>query len=242
MKSMKFLQPLALLLLGTFLLNSCGVSVDISKRQHQPGFYVNVSNDRPANNQTESETEDAGVEMTEREQVAVADHKNQNRQFINGKSPKEKKSLQIIRSSKVASAAYVNTSGKEQKAKPEKASENLWVSTNPVQAAIANNFFPVISQQYNAIATSSGGSGGKSQIVALLLVIFLGGLGIHRFYLGYTGIGIVQLLMALIGTILIFVLIGYFILLGLYIWLIIDLIRIITGDLQPKGGRYSQTF
>ncbi|NLF40813.1 TM2 domain-containing protein [bacterium] len=34
----------------------------------------------------------------------------------------------------------------------------------------------------------------KSRIAAGLLGIFLGGLGIHRFYLGYVGIGILQIL------------------------------------------------
>src|SRR5258707_374960 len=32
----------------------------------------------------------------------------------------------------------------------------------------------------------------KSKLVAGLLGIFLGGLGVHRFYLGYIGIGIAQ--------------------------------------------------
>jgi hypothetical protein len=66
-------------------------------------------------------------------------------------------------------------------------------------------------------------SGGKSWIAALLLCIFLGELGIHRFYLGYTWQGIVQLLT--LG--------------GLGIWSLIDLIRIITKDLQPKNGHYT---
>ncbi|MBC7448559.1 MAG: TM2 domain-containing protein [Hymenobacteraceae bacterium] len=65
---------------------------------------------------------------------------------------------------------------------------------------------------------------GKSQIIALVLVLLLGGLGIHRFYLGYTGIGIAQLLT--LG--------------GCGIWALIDLIRIITGDLKPKDGDYAE--
>lgn len=60
----------------------------------------------------------------------------------------------------------------------------------------------------------------KSQLIALLLCIFIGGLGIHRFYLGYTGIGILELLTAGVCGIL---------------WLI-DLIRLITGDLKPHDG------
>jgi len=66
--------------------------------------------------------------------------------------------------------------------------------------------------------------GGKSQLVALLLCIFIGVLGIHRFYLGYTGIGILMLLTG-----------GVFGILAL-----IDLIRIITGDLKPRNGDYSE--
>ncbi len=75
------------------------------------------------------------------------------------------------------------------------------------------------------LAKSSIMSSGKSQVTALLLCVFLGGLGIHRFYLGYTWQGIVQLLT--LG--------------GLGIWALIDLVRIITGDLQPKDGSYSKT-
>lgn len=72
---------------------------------------------------------------------------------------------------------------------------------------------------------SQSPAGGKSQIIALILVIVLGGFGIHRFYLGYPVIGIIQLLTA-----------G-----GCGIWWLIDLIRIVTGDLQPNGGSYSET-
>ena len=38
----------------------------------------------------------------------------------------------------------------------------------------------------------------KSKLVAGLLGIFLGGLGVHRFYLGYTGIGIAQIVVTLV--------------------------------------------
>ena len=39
----------------------------------------------------------------------------------------------------------------------------------------------------------------KSKLVAGLLGIFLGGLGIHNFYLGYTGKGVAQILLSCTG-------------------------------------------
>jgi hypothetical protein len=60
-------------------------------------------------------------------------------------------------------------------------------------------------------------AGGKTQVAALLLCFFLGGLGIHRFYLGDTWQGVVQLLT-----------------LGVFgIWTLIDFIMLCTGDLGP---------
>jgi TM2 domain-containing membrane protein YozV len=44
-----------------------------------------------------------------------------------------------------------------------------------------------------SVATAAGKSD-KNKITALLLCIFLGGLGIHRFYVGKIGTGIVWLL------------------------------------------------
>ncbi|WP_302160989.1 TM2 domain-containing protein [uncultured Ruminococcus sp.] len=61
----------------------------------------------------------------------------------------------------------------------------------------------------------------KSKMVALLLSIFLGGLGIDRFYLGYIGLGILKLLTG-----------G-----GLGIWWLVDLILIATGKMKTKDGQ-----
>ena len=63
-----------------------------------------------------------------------------------------------------------------------------------------------------------GENGMKSKVVALILSIFLGELGIDRFYLGYIGTGILKLITC-----------G-----GFGIWWLIDLIMIATGKLKPK--------
>jgi TM2 domain-containing membrane protein YozV len=64
---------------------------------------------------------------------------------------------------------------------------------------------------------------GKSQKIALVLAIFLGIFGIHRFYLGYTGIGLIQMLT--LG--------------GLLIWFIVDAFRIGLGKLGPIRDPYT---
>lgn len=106
------------------------------------------------------------------------------------------------------------------------------VKTNPyvfnpnLQTTVSNQMTTASLSVDHAISTEAPApsEAGKSQVIALLLCIFLGGLGIHRFYLGYTWQGVVQLLTA-----------G-----GCGIWALIDLIRIITGDLQPKNGKYTK--
>lgn len=61
----------------------------------------------------------------------------------------------------------------------------------------------------------------KDWLTTLLLCLFLGGLGVHRFYTGHTGIGIVQLLT--LG--------------GCGIWALVDLIMIITGKFTDASGQ-----
>ena len=64
-------------------------------------------------------------------------------------------------------------------------------------------------------------AGGKSQGTAFVLSWLLGGLGIDRFYLGYTGLGILKLLT--LG--------------GLGVWAIIDFVLTGTGKMKDAQGR-----
>jgi len=60
----------------------------------------------------------------------------------------------------------------------------------------------------------------KKKSTALILSIFLGEFGIDRFFLGYTGLGIVKLFT--IG--------------GFGIWWIIDIIKIANGGMKDAQG------
>ncbi|MDR7081067.1 TM2 domain-containing membrane protein YozV [Arthrobacter ginsengisoli] len=62
----------------------------------------------------------------------------------------------------------------------------------------------------------------KSKIVAGLLGIFLGGLGIHRFYLGFTKIAVIQLILTLVLGAVTFGIVA--------LWGVIEGIMIIAGS------------
>ena len=64
----------------------------------------------------------------------------------------------------------------------------------------------------------------KSRTVAALLAFFLGYLGIHRFYVGKAGTGILQILLTCcfgLGA----------------IWALIDLVIILCGNFRDKDGK-----
>ncbi|WP_127502089.1 TM2 domain-containing protein [Actinoplanes solisilvae] len=63
-------------------------------------------------------------------------------------------------------------------------------------------------------------TGTKSWIAALLLCLFVGTLGIHRFYVGKIGTGI--LMIVTFG--------------GFGVWTLIDLIMIAVGNFKDKQG------
>jgi hypothetical protein len=80
-----------------------------------------------------------------------------------------------------------------------------------------------IKKKLEKASPTAGGQ--KNVVVAILFCLFLGYFGIHRFYLGYTGIGLIQLFT-----------LGFF-----GIWVLVDLILLLFGELKPKYGDFKKT-
>lgn len=64
----------------------------------------------------------------------------------------------------------------------------------PVQETVQSNF-----DKGNVVQDSSSNVGEKSRMAAGLLGIFLGSIGVHNFYLGYTGKAIAQVLISVLS-------------------------------------------
>lgn len=75
----------------------------------------------------------------------------------------------------------------------------------------------------------------KSKIAAGLLGIFFGSLGVHRFYLGYTGLGVALLMLTIMGWVLSFFCIGIPMVIGAWLWGLIEGILILAGVINKDA-------
>lgn len=99
----------------------------------------------------------------------------------------------------------------------------------PVQRAVTTAEVETVDSADNGylFSPAAAQSSEKSQGIALLLLIFLGAVAAHRWYLGSPWYWNVLFILTL----------G-----GLGIWAIVDLIGIITGNYEPRNGTYKNEF
>jgi hypothetical protein len=189
------------------LISSCTVV----KRVHQPGYYVSWHKQHKA---IPSSVEQLLVQ-NETESTDV----QKNSLVAENVLPTSDDSQNILQSDEVINVGSVES-------KPVIVSIKTTTPQVETSKILSKKAIKAINNTKHKKATNSASSGdGKSQVVALILAILLGGIGIHRFYLGHIGMGILYLFTAgLCG-------IG---------WLI-DIILIATGSLEPKDGSYDKT-
>ena len=90
-----------------------------------------------------------------------------------------------------------------------------------MNATMVNNPAPTVSMNSAAVP-------GKSRVVAGLLGLFFGSLGVHNFYLGRTGRAVAQLLITVLSCFLLSFISG--------IWGFIESILILCGNVQVDGN------
>lgn len=90
---------------------------------------------------------------------------------------------------------------------------------NGAQIPVFPNGKPMLDAAGNEVSD-------KSRLAAALLCWFIGFLGVHRFYVGKTGTGI--LMIVTLG--------------GLGVWVLIDLIMILIGSFRDKSGKALQNW
>jgi TM2 domain-containing membrane protein YozV len=195
---------------AVFVVSSC----TIEKRLYNSGYHVEWNHSK---------------KHVESDQVAQEESSSETREVASLAVSRTANTDQVVEETAVNNDAVASTVAASEETS---VSNELAASTNSTSEKVVAA--TVKEKQMKASHTkdakkaekSKAPAGGKSQLVAALLCFFLGFLGIHRFYLGYTGIGILMLLTGGLCGLL----------------LLIDFIRILVGDLGPNGGSYSDKF
>lgn len=82
----------------------------------------------------------------------------------------------------------------------------------------------------------------KNKIVAGLLALFLGTLGIHKFYLNETKPGVIYLVCYLVGLLTCWLIVGLIPMLVISILALIDAIKLFVMDNRVFDNRYNQNY
>lgn len=122
------------------------------------------------------------------------------------------------------------------------ATDGLWYPPESLAPAPAPSQQPVISNPgagsqnvvVNVVAPTMNTAGivtgpPKSKVAAGLLAIFLGVFGVHRFYMGYSGVGVAMLLLTILSV--------GFLAPFVALWALIEGVVILCGGMRDRWGR-----
>ena len=124
--------------------------------------------------------------------------------------------------------AQANSSSTENTTAESTVNENTTTyETETPEATVVND------NQYNTNnSNSTVNPNPQSKLAAGLLGIFLGSLGVHNFYLGYTTKGLIQLLVTLLGGVLTCGIASF----AIYVWGLVEGIMILTGSINTDAN------
>jgi len=211
------------------LISSCSTNATFTKRYHSRGFNIAWGGGSAANNNA--------VKQTPKKVKAKSD-------IVKVAQNTESRALQSVNSSENAivnpanqnSELYFNSLTTQNGTSANnyfKSTSEVVKSSNPetktVKAKVVSK--PIIKVDQKKYDPRNG----KSWGMAILLCLVLGMFGMHRFYLGYNKIGLIQLVF---GALYFFTPLWFSGLIA--IWVIIDLVRIFTKDLEPQDGYYTE--
>ena len=209
-----------LMAMVAILISSCSTNATFSKRYHSRGFNIAWGGGSDVNNNAVKQT--PKKVKAKLDVVAVAQNtENLTVQSVNSAENAVVEASIVTRafvSNNILAKNEVATVKNSTQTSTRAVKSSTVVSNKAAVNAISN-------ANTKAVKKNADPGEGKSQMIALILCFFVGVLGIHRFYLGYTMEGVLMLIT--VG--------------GCGLWAMIDLIRIITGDLKPKDGDYTET-
>ena len=218
-----------LLAMLVILVSSCSTNATITKRYHSRGFNIawggggsdannNVVKQTPKKVKSKSDmikvaqyTESLAVQTVNSSENAIVNPANQN--------PELYSNALMTQNGTSVNNYFKSTSDRV------KSSNSL---TKTVKANVVSK--PIIKANQKKYDPRNGRSWGAAMLICLLLGMF----GLHRFYLGYNKIGLIQLVFGALYFSTNLWWTGLIV-----IWVIIDLVRIFTKDLEPNGGYYS---
>lgn len=213
---MKAIKQLSLIVLVmTFILSACTVE----KRVYLPGYSINWKKGAHKNDKQESVNNNANSDVKQGNNKDVRKTETIEKPLSSTVSIAEIKNNKII-----VEADYESLPVSNQKMKSDEIPD--LIVTKDMVADSQSKQMNLITPKHKkgALPRNATPSDGKSRREAIWLCALLGEFGAHRFYLGYPGIGIIELLTG-----------G-----GLGIWYIIDFIRLCDGSLKPKYWHYQR--